>query len=136
MNKLYALLLYGRAKNTESPYFKRHATVNCPKNCRAILDTLFGAVPNAKMLFVASAICEMVLHTTFRNEILKYDATNTYTPVELEVPEYSLWDVTTPLEVREDVLSLLDIDIRERLQMSTWPEFIGGVALHILRRAA
>lgn len=136
MNKLYALLLHERVKDTESPYFKRHSFVSCPKNCRNILDALFGAVSDAKMLFVAAAVCEIVLHTSFRDDILKYDEINTYTPVEVDDHGYLLYDVTTPPDTREDVLKLLDTDIRERLQLATWPEFLGGVALHILRRVA
>ena len=133
MNNLYGILMVGRQRDVSNYYYKKCAHPIIPQACRDLLDQLFGALSDARMHFVAAAVCDMVLHTTFRNDILELDPVNTYTPVKRHDDEL-LYDIVTPPETRDTVMPLLDADIRERLQLATWPEFLGGVSLHLLRR--
>lgn len=135
MNRLYAILMSGRTNDTDNYYYKRHTRPVCPDACRELVDLLFGALDDQLMHFVAAAVCAMVLHTTFRNEILALDPVNTYTPVKRHGDEL-LCDIVTSPETRRNILVMLDADIRERLQLANWPEFLGGVSLHLLRRIA
>lgn len=132
MNKLYAILMTGRTADSENYYFKRHVKPVCPKVCKDIIASLFGSLSDSRMHFVAAAVCDMVMHTSFQKEILQLDSPNTYTPISRHDDEL-LYDVISPPDTREWIIKLLDADIQERLQLSNWPEFLGGVSLYLLR---
>jgi len=123
----------GRSADPTNYYYKRHTRGVYPLPCRELVGQLFGSLDDDRMHFVAAAVCDMVLHTSFREQILKLDPVNTYTPVKRHSSEL-LYDIVTPVESRETIVKSLDADIRDRLQTAPWPEFLGGVSLHLLRR--
>ena len=133
MNNLYGILMVGRQHDVSNYYYKKCAYPIIPQACHELLEQLFGALSDARMHFVAAAVCDMVLHTTLRNDILELDPVNTYTPVKRHGDEL-LCDIVTSPETRRTILVMLDADIRERVQLANWPEFLGGVSLHLLRR--
>lgn len=140
LNVLYGMLTNGVV--ADDPYEWYNKSCDNPLHTakadeiRAILLT---DIPQEKVNFFASVICNFVWHTEFGDEIYKLDSNNTYhAPSRPAMKKhsddaYTFNQLTVPAEKLTRVRTFLDEDIESRLTGKVWLDYMAAGCLQMLR---
>ena len=142
MNDLYALLTYKQPTGDGSYYVKRHTQAKHTYASTEIADAITAHVPDNRICMFACVLCNAVLFTRFKADILAYDKNNTYTPVKRppsvlgDDSSCCMHDLCLTDTEMHSLLKYVDKDILDRITVHTWLDDMAALCLQMLRESA
>jgi len=142
MNDLYALLTYKQPDGDGSYYVKRHSPAKHTDTSMVLADAIMANVPDSRACMFASVLCNAVLYTRFKDDILVYDANNTYAPVKRppgalgDAPGFCMHDLCLNAQEMRKLTQRVSSDIMDRITTHTWLDDMAAVCLQMLKESA
>lgn len=135
-NILYGMLAAGKIPESAA-YWKRHTSVASTRSAASLRAILVPNYDDPRLDLYVSTVCAAVLETAFGNDISRLDPDNTYELPELPRGSMSsrpkLYELTKSPSAMRRIVRLLDEDIRDRLTVPTWLDYMAAGCLQLLR---
>ena len=143
INKLYSILMNGESIDADFVFYaKKQSLQGMTDKMRSIRAVLLDHVPAERRPMFISALCWLVRHSMFCNDIAELDPENTYThperPEEADHDDvtYCMYDCIKPVEYYRQLKRWLDTDITDRLAAPTWLDWVAAGCLQMLREVS